>query len=115
MDDRTSAEEADLFEKREERKDPMMERRRTKAEGWRHSDAAGVGVNWEAHPKPKALEVKASTLESLGLASYGRAHLGSKVRRRRGRQWYGKSRHTQEYKSCQQNDMEVDKEEGMED
>ena len=73
-----------------------------------------LGSTGGRHPKPKALEVKASTWESSGLASTRKAHLGNKVRRRRVRQWYGKSRHTQEYESFQQNDMEVDKEEGME-
>ena len=41
-----------------------------------------------------------------------RALLVNKVRTRRGRQRFGKSR--ERYEACQQSDMEVDKEKGME-
>ena len=69
-----------------------MERRRTKADGWRHSDRRwSWGQLGSRHPKPKALEVKASTWERKESAD------------------------TKEYESCQQNGMEVDEEEGMED
>ena len=50
-----------------------------------------LGSTGRRHPKPKALEVKASTWERKESAD------------------------TKEYESCLQNDMEVDEEEGMED
>ena len=48
LEDRISAEELQLFEKREELEEIMKERRRTKVENWRVSDAARSGVVWKA-------------------------------------------------------------------
>ena len=47
LEDRISVEELELFEISEGMKELMMERRRTKAAGWRVSDVAGVGGNWK--------------------------------------------------------------------
>ena len=65
------------------------------------------------HPKPEALEVKSSAWASSGWASTGKARMENKVPRRRA-VVRKESADTQEDESCQQNDMEVDKDEGME-
>ena len=99
LDDRISAEEAELVEKSEEMKELMMECRTTKAEEWRVSDAAGVDVNWEA-----ASEAQTSGSE---IKYFGELEVGVNRKSSLGRR--KASADTQEYESCQQNNMEVHK------
>ena len=63
-------------------------------------------------PKPEALEVKSGTWASSGLVSIGRCLPWEQRKESKAVVQKG-SAVTQEYESCQQNDMEVDKDEGM--
>ena len=85
-----------------------MERRKTKAEGWRVSDAAGAG-----EPGAPGSEVRYSGELGVGVnrESSPREQSSKKKRKAVVR---NESADMQEYEPCQQNDMEVDKKEGME-
>ena len=54
MDDRISAEEVELLEKKKEMRELSKERRRTKVEGWRDTDAAEVKLLRRQHLGLKA-------------------------------------------------------------
>ena len=86
LNDRISAEEAELFEKEEDMKELMMERTEDESRG-----EEGLGCRCQVGGGiSQALEVKSGIRENTWLASTGRAHLENKVHRRRGIQWYGK-------------------------
>ena len=76
MEDRISAEEAELYETGEEMKELMMERWSTKSEEWRVSDNVGVDVGCEVLSGARSYESEVRYLGELGLGVFHRVSLG---------------------------------------
>ena len=76
LEDRISAGEAELLETREDMKELMMERRKTKAEKWRDSDIAGASVGCEAVPGVPSSEGENRYLGELEVGVGERVSLG---------------------------------------
>ena len=88
MEDRISAEEAGLFEARVEMEEVSKERRRTKVQGWRASDAVRSGITQKAAAGSQSskAEVGLCDVSRVDITNNGTLEGQSFVRRNRGKQ-----------------------------